>query len=77
MPDRADSAARSGLRAAEGSHYTGGMLPRTWPRPVRAVVSALIVLTMIVVGLLILVSATMTDPALADPATGEPRTSAR
>lgn len=47
------------------------MLPRTWPRTVRAVVSGLIVLTMVVVGLLVLVSATMTDPALADPATGE------
>lgn len=71
MPDRADSGARSGLRPAADSHYTGGMLPRTWPRPVRAVVSGLIVLTMIAVGLLILVAATMTNPAMVQPATEE------
>lgn len=48
------------------------MLPRTWPRAVRAVASILIVVTMIAVGLMVLVSATMTNPAYTDTATGRP-----
>lgn len=47
------------------------MLPRTWPRLARAVVSALAAVMMIAVGLVMLALAMMTNPDMLDPATEE------